>query len=120
MPTAEIATAVVSFVVGAVTVWTWLRRDKREAVDSERRASDRTIELLEVQNQLIETQNDDLRLTLARREQEWERRETAFEERITGLESWMRDEIAARVQLGMCRAATTCTEFDPCDRETVR
>lgn len=115
-----VITALVSAGLGAVGAYVALRKDKREAHDAENAEVDRTIMLLEKQNDLLERQNLDLKAMMARREAEflqqreaWDKREERLESRIETLERWQRDELAARTRLQMCRNAPDCQNYNP-------
>lgn len=122
MDTAPILPALVGAVTGAIAAYVALRRDGRETRSAEASESDRTIGLLEKQNELLERQlveakkqGEQREIEWQERRVEWQRREKNLEKRIEILEQWQRDEISARRRLQMCRKAPDCEDYDAGD-----
>ena len=115
-----VALSVLSGTIGAAGTivalrYAW-RKDKREqAAHEESKAdteADRTIELLEKQNDLLEKQNQ--KLEEQNRDLREERKE--LRSRVDMLDRDYRTLVQTVTQMGLCARARTCGDYNPGDR----
>lgn len=116
-------TGTVGVAVGAVTVYVALRKDEREARSQAVTEAEKTVELLEKQNEILERQaaeEREARKVTAenwrKRETEWKTREEKLERRIDELERDYRNLVLTVTAMGFCANASTCPNNNPGDR----
>lgn len=118
-PWMQLLATIVGAIAGAIGAYVALRKDRREASKATKDEADRTITLLEKQNEILERQTEEANAREKRRDDDfakeraaWARREEKFDNRIEELERWRIKEIEARRQLQMCAKAPDCPDYD--------
>ncbi len=100
-------TAIIGAIVGGVTSYVALRKDRRETRSQVIEEAKETIDLLKEQNVLLRDQ-----LTAAEgREREWNERERRLEGRIAELEREYRTLVKTVSTMGLCADPQNCQAF---------
>lgn len=118
-----IVSGIVGAGAGAVGAYVALRRDARESRAQAVTEAEKTIALLEKQNEILEGQLKESKLQGEAREAEWKQREAEWkqraerlERRITELERDYRNLVLTITTARYCSNAEKCNNYDPGDR----
>lgn len=94
-------------------IWWGFSRNRREERSQAMVEADKTVELLEKQNALLEEQLLETKAEIKRRSEEWQMREAKLEGRIERLEYAYQSLISTVTTMRLCARAPTCANYSP-------
>lgn len=107
-------TAIGGIIVGGITSYVAMRKDRRETRDQVMEEANTTIDLLKEQNSILRDQVS----AGEARERAYQDREKRLEMRVQELERDYRQLLTSITSMGLCTKAATCPEYDPATGHT--